>query len=603
MNIPEISIRQKSRTYDTAVEIAIEKKFYTMAVNLIKESKALNETEIKDQTYAHSVEIQLADIYNTQKNYEKAIDSIQKSVAITELMVDEKHRLTFNAISLLRYADTERFKENCEQAVNYYNQSIEIYHKISSPARYYEAKKNRLFCYLGQKDDETIEKEIADVIKLFESNRTKILEEQNRNTFADDEQNIYDLAVAFNFSKGNYEKAFNYSETSRSRSLLELQEKGAKLSTENNKNQIVFDEKATSNPLDLATIRSQISPQVQLIEYAVLSDKVVIWLITKDKFETYSFEIASDQLENKVADFLDAIKNKQSETQEKLSRELYQVLFSGVEKDLDKNKEIFVIPDKILFHLPFNALISTNTNNYLAIDYKIALSPSANVFLHCAENAKKRNLSEPEKLLSIGNPAFDQNEFPNLSQSLSAEKEARKIEKLYPKPTTTLIGKDATKEALKTNISAATVFHFAGHYVISEESPLLSSFLVAGEGENSKLTNFELFEQSLEKSKLIVLSACETGVEGYYKGEGMIGAGRTFLASGVPLVVASSWKVDFDATGELMLKFHQYRKNDGLDSVSALQKAQIEMINNQDKDFSQPFYWAGFSVIGGYAEF
>ena len=78
------------------------------------------------------------------------------------------------------------------------------------------------------------------------------------------------------------------------------------------------------------------------------------------------------------------------------------------------------------------------------------------------------------------------------------------------------------------------------------------------------LTNYELAGDSLRRTKLVVLSACQTGVEGYYNSEGLIGMSRTFLASGVPLVIASQWKVDSDATAKLMKDFHRYRRQENL---------------------------------------
>ena len=113
----------------------------------------------------------------------------------------------------------------------------------------------------------------------------------------------------------------------------------------------------------------------------------------------------------------------------------------------------------------------------------------------------------------------------------------------------------------------------------------------------------EISNIKLSRPRLIILSACETGIENFYNGEGMIGAARTFLASDVPMVVASTWSVHSDATFELMVKFHNYRKSRGLTVTAALRQAQIDLLTGGQKPFRQPFYWAAFLPIGGYVEY
>ena len=77
---------------------------------------------------------------------------------------------------------------------------------------------------------------------------------------------------------------------------------------------------------------------------------------------------------------------------------------------------------------------------------------------------------------------------------------------------------------------------------------------------------------------------------------------RPFLARGVPIVVASLWAVDSDATAELMVSFHRYRKREGYTTIEALQRAQLDMLNGPRQFYRQPYYWASFNLIGGYAE-
>jgi CHAT domain-containing protein len=246
-----------------------------------------------------------------------------------------------------------------------------------------------------------------------------------------------------------------------------------------------------------------------------------------------------------------------------------------------------------LSQLPFASLIS-DRNNFLLEDFAVSYSPSASVFILTTENAKHKQSDKAETLLSVGNPAFDRAENPSLADLPEAQTEAEEIAKLYPqaKP---LIGENAVKEAFLNDFTSAEVVHFAGHFISHKDSPGNSKLLFAG----ADLRSFELAEKKLPASKLVVLSACETAFERYNQSEGAVGIARTFLALGTPVVVASGWKVDSEATKDLMIAFHKNRRVHNLSSIEALRRAQLEMLKTQN--LSAPFYWSAFSIVGGYA--
>jgi CHAT domain-containing protein len=67
--------------------------------------------------------------------------------------------------------------------------------------------------------------------------------------------------------------------------------------------------------------------------------------------------------------------------------------------------------------------------------------------------------------------------------------------------------------------------------------------------------------------------------------------------------VASQWEVDSNATAELMKRFHFYRRKEKMSTASALRRAQLEMLEAEDKRFNNPYYWAAFAAFGGYTTF
>jgi CHAT domain-containing protein len=164
---------------------------------------------------------------------------------------------------------------------------------------------------------------------------------------------------------------------------------------------------------------------------------------------------------------------------------------------------------------------------------------------------------------------------------------------------------------VKHGLLEADVIHLATHAVANERSPLLSTLLLtpAAVGQNKQsetegaLRAFEIYQLRQPRARLVVLSACQTGIERAYRGEGAVGFARPFIAVGVPLVVASLWPVDSDATAELMISFHALRKQCHLPTVEALRDAQLQMIAKQKSGSEANYGWAAFSVIGGYATF
>lgn len=242
-------------------------------------------------------------------------------------------------------------------------------------------------------------------------------------------------------------------------------------------------------------------------------------------------------------------------------------------------------------------------------DHRLLLSPSSNIFLTCSQTALKKEGAKSERLLSIGNPDYDHERFPNLPDLLSAGKEAEVIATFYNAQP--LIGSRARERLIRKEMTKVDVIHFASHYIINDSSPLLSELLLAKEPqENSRdhvtngvLQSIEVYQVKLPQARLVVLSACRTGVERSYRGEGAISIARPFISAGVPIVVASLWPVDSSPTAELMISFHRHRKQEGLSTVDALRLAQLDMLGSQDKRNARPFIWAAFALIGGYAEF
>ena len=164
---------------------------------------------------------------------------------------------------------------------------------------------------------------------------------------------------------------------------------------------------------------------------------------------------------------------------------------------------------------------------------------------------------------------------------------------------------DASRaRVLGSELARYRIVHFATHGLINNEHPELSGIVLSlfdrqGHSQNGFLRLHDIYNLHLP-ADLVVLSACSTGLGKDVKGEGLIGLTRGFMYAGASGVVASLWKVDDDATAELMKRFYEAMFTKGLSPSAALRDSQLTL--SQQKRWQAPYYWAGFVIQGQYNE-
>lgn len=112
--------------------------------------------------------------------------------------------------------------------------------------------------------------------------------------------------------------------------------------------------------------------------------------------------------------------------------------------------------------------------------------------------------------------------------------------------------------------------------------------------EDGILTADELSRINLSNTKLVVLSACETGLGETVSSEGVFGLQRSLKLAGVDSIIMSLWKVDDNATAEFMKLFYE-KWLSGSSRRQAFSFAQKQI--KEKKEFASPYYWAGFVML------
>jgi CHAT domain-containing protein len=217
----------------------------------------------------------------------------------------------------------------------------------------------------------------------------------------------------------------------------------------------------------------------------------------------------------------------------------------------------------------------------------------------------------------------------NFTPLTGTEAEAREIAALLK--VVPLTGARATEGAVK-GVSGPSILHIATHgyfvpypepatagdegfdpfrplsqfrAVEESKSPLLRSGLAfAGAnqpanrgGEDGILTALEAAGLDLWGTKLVVLSACETGLGDVQVGEGVYGLRRSFMLAGAESAVMSFWKVDDEVTREMMVQYYK-RLLDGEGRSEALRQVQLMVLGDLAR--SHPYYWASFIHLGNW---
>lgn len=116
--------------------------------------------------------------------------------------------------------------------------------------------------------------------------------------------------------------------------------------------------------------------------------------------------------------------------------------------------------------------------------------------------------------------------------------------------------------------------------------------------EDGVLTAEEISLMNLNSVRLVVLSACETGL-GEIDGEGVFGLQRGFKSAGVQSILMSLWKVDDEATNILMTQFYQnlLSGNTKGNMSQSLLKAQKYLRQYEYGKYSDPSFWAAFILL------
>ena len=317
----------------------------------------------------------------------------------------------------------------------------------------------------------------------------------------------------------------------------------------------------------------------------------------------------SQALEDAIAVYLDQISNSSDITDPKNYKlfcqsafQLNELLIKPILPAGGPNKNLIIIPHGKLSVLPFESIIKSLPDyrnvdyknlDYLIKDYQFSYAYSANLLFKNRINPPSR--PRPKLLaFSYSNELSRQERRDEL---IGSSREINNISKLVRG--TYLKGTDATESAFKSAASEFDILHLAVHGIANNNSNLSNSLLFKNESDSANdgiLHSYELLNLDLN-ARLVVLSACETGLGRQFKGEGIFSMARSFAYAGSESIIMSYWKAKDNATAEVMGNFYRYLV-DGATVDNALREAKIAYIEGAEELTAHPSTWAAFVPLG-----
>jgi len=230
-------------------------------------------------------------------------------------------------------------------------------------------------------------------------------------------------------------------------------------------------------------------------------------------------------------------------------------------------KHMFIVPHKMLQQYPFSML--KINEEYLIKNTTISFCPNLPTLL----------FSLKKQPSSLQKPLF----FFSNSEADPRAEERYTLQKLYPKAKTT---DRFSNLNMKKTLEKVDFIHFSGHCVVDSIEPINSHLQISGE-----TLHLDSLNEMTLNMPFINLASCSSGSHILIQGNEPRGFVSTLLAQGATSILSTLWDVDDHATSRWM---HEFYNHLNLGLAKAHRKACLKLL----QDGLEPYYWAGFHLVG-----
>jgi CHAT domain-containing protein len=370
-------------------------------------------------------------------------------------------------------------------------------------------------------------------------------------------------------------------------------------------------------------------PNTVLIYPLVLQDRVrLLWASKGGVLSSQVCDIGETELWKTISEFRDLLRTPQSDiaSVKATGKKLYDCLVKPLEPELQKNniQNLVFVPDRATNYIPMGALF--DGEKFLIERYTVSSVLNAGL-TDVSDRLPPNPQNTPVLALGLSEAKAGFRALPNVPLELEAIVRQKPNEAKGIYPGLEFLNQAFTLDALQNNLRDRKILHIATHGAFVPQNPK-ESYLLLGNGDKYAIYQIQ-FLRNLRDVHLVVLSACETALGGPdANGTEIAGISSYFLRDKAKAVMASLWLVNDGSTSLLMQQFYKNLSTDKqpITKAEALRQAQLSLLNKQvtakdapqrsdadvilspkpgaqlptrsASDFSHPYYWAPFILIG-----
>ena len=371
-------------------------------------------------------------------------------------------------------------------------------------------------------------------------------------------------------------------------------------------------------PAPLKSVQDVLHPNELVLEYVLDDPQSFCLWISKRHAGLVRLPAGAKTIRSLTQEYLSRIRSKRDDDQ--VAQKLYSILLQPVATRTKAHDTWIVVPDGILYSLPFDTLRDTG-GRFLVESRTISYVPAMTV-LYVLRSRKEQK--KPQRVfLGVGDVPYQNqgdvsSELPRpeglektLSRGLSdafslpmydlpqTRREILGANRILGNDGVILLGSQATEAAFESEpLANFRIIHLAVHGFADRHFPQRSGLVLgidSSSSDNGLLQIPEIMHLHLN-ADLVTLSACDTGVGKVEGEEGITDLAEAFLVSGARAVVASLWSVDDTFTRALMDRFYTHL-TEGQDKAAALRQAKVDMLTEYGVQ-ALPYYWGPYVLIG-----
>lgn len=406
--------------------------------------------------------------------------------------------------------------------------------------------------------------------------------------------------------------------------------------------------------------RLALSDDRALLEYVLGADESFLWVVTKDDVRVFALPAEAE-----LRDTYDRLREALAPTRSAdasfvaPARELFVALLGDAAEALSAFREWIIVPDGFLGYLPFEVLLTADTEPgaeidlaalpYLVRQTSVSYAPSGSFLTFLARQRASGDKKWTKDALLLGDPVYaseridtanlayrrvlspegferlrmTRDEVTSIAAELVDETEGKLFFKLRDLPRSGSIegkrfdlhvGAEVNAARITGDLRGYRIVHVATHGYFDPEFPWFSGLALTDAGEDQPGSGFlnllELGRLRLD-AEIVFLSACETGTGQQLKSEGIQSTARSFLIAGAESVLATQWSVRDDVASVVARTFYG-KLFEGAPPAAALREAKLQLIREGSPDrgvapiandairnpHAHPSIWAPFVQFG-----